>query len=80
MKALQAEVQVELKEGQPVSLFWRERRYPISAIQDSWRFGGRWWLGEGPRDCYVVQAGPLRAELHHEAREEGRWWLARLED
>lgn len=80
MKAVQELVQVELREGRPSSLFWRERRYSVSAIQDAWRFGGRWWLGEPPRDCFLVQAGPLTAELHHEAREGGRWWLARLED
>lgn len=80
MKAVQEEVQVELHHGRPSHLFWKAQRYTISAIQDEWRFGGRWWLGEPPRDCFLVQVGPLRAELHHEAREEGRWWLARLED
>lgn len=80
MKAVNQEVRVELRDSSPYCFTWGTRRYPVTAIDDTWRFGGRWWLCEPPRDCFLVQAGPLRAELHHEAQGEGRWWLARLED
>ena len=80
MKAVQQEVQVDVRDGHPTRLTWDDRAFPVSMVLDWWRFGGRWWLGEGPYDCYLVQAGALTAELHHEASGEGRWWLARLQD
>ncbi|GAA5533971.1 hypothetical protein Dalu01_02379 [Deinococcus aluminii] len=64
--------------GHPRHLSWQGRTWAVQAILDQWRSGGRWWLGEVPRDCYLVQAGPLTAELHRE--EGGRWWLARVQD
>lgn len=80
MKAVQSEVQVETRDAQPTRLIWQGQAYPVQALLDRWRYGGRWWLGEQPRTCYLVQAGALTAELHHEDGEEGRWWLARLQD
>lgn len=81
MKAVQQEITVTLREGgRPHLLYWQGRTYPISVLLDQWRFGGRWWLDEHPRDCYLVQAGNLVAELHHEDIPGGRWWLARLQD
>ena len=78
MKAVQEQVEVSTSPGgQPLHFIWRARRYSIT-ITDTWRYGGRWWLGEGPRDCYLVQAGGLTAELHHQ--QGGAWWLARLQD
>ena len=62
--------------GQPLRFIWKSRRYSVQ-IMDTWRYGGRWWRGEGPRDCYLVQAGALTAELHQQG---GVWWLARLQD
>lgn len=80
MKAVQQEVIVETRAGRPVRMTWGGRHYPISGLLDAWRYGGRWWLGEAPRECYLVQAGSLTAELHHEARPLGTWWLARIQD
>ncbi|MFN4251846.1 MULTISPECIES: DUF6504 family protein [unclassified Deinococcus] len=80
MKAYQTEVQVDLRAGRPARLIWRGQPYPVQAVLDEWRYGGRWWLGEQPRTCYLVQAGALTAELHQEDGEGGRWWLARLVD
>ncbi len=80
MKAVQQLVEVRLTPaGEPGRLIWQSRAYPIRDVLDRWRYGGRWWLGEAPRDCYLVQAGELIAELHHE--DGGKiWWLARLVD
>lgn len=79
MRAVQQEVTVVQQHGgQPRQVYWQGRAHHIQSILDQWRSGGRWWLGEAPRDCYLVQAGPLTAELHHE--EGGRWWLARVQD
>ncbi|ACO47649.1 DUF6504 domain-containing protein [Deinococcus deserti] len=80
MKAVQQQVEVEVRNGQPARLIWNGQTYPVQAVLDWWRAGGRWWLGEAPRNCYFVQAGSLTAELHHEDAQEGRWWLARVQD
>jgi hypothetical protein len=24
-------------------------------VLDAWRYGGRWWLGEPPRDHYLLE-------------------------
>ncbi|WP_240740908.1 hypothetical protein [Deinococcus sp. Arct2-2] len=66
--------------GRPHLLYWQGHAHTVSVLLDQWRFGGRWWLDERPRDCYLVQAGTLVAELHHEDIPGGRWWLARLQD
>ncbi|CAM3506673.1 Nucleotidyltransferase [Deinococcus saxicola] len=80
MKAVQQAVTVGLTPaGQLLRLVWQGRPYPIRGVLDQWRYGGRWWLNEAPRDCYLVQAGELVAELHHEAALD-RWWLARIQD
>lgn len=81
MKAVQQEITVSVREGgHPYSLSWQGRTHTISVLLDQWRFGGRWWLDEHPRACYLVQAGALVVELHHEDIPGGRWWLARLQD
>lgn len=81
MRAVQREVTVTPEHGgRPRHLSWEGRAYPVALILDEWRSGGRWWLGEEGRTCYLVQAGPLTAELHHEDGPQGRWWLARVQD
>ncbi|GGK33337.1 hypothetical protein GCM10008955_29200 [Deinococcus malanensis] len=80
MRAVQQQVDVEVRGGHPTGLSWNGQAYPVQAVLDWWRSGGRWWLGEAPRDCYLVQAGNLTAELHREDTQEGRWWLARVQD
>ncbi|UBV45194.1 hypothetical protein LAJ19_20515 (plasmid) [Deinococcus taeanensis] len=80
MKAYQPEVHVDLQGARPARLIWQGQAYAVQAVLDRWRFGGRWWLGERPRTCFLVQAGLLTAELHHEDGEGGRWWLARMVD
>ncbi|CAM4058423.1 hypothetical protein [Deinococcus marmoris] len=80
MKAVQQAVTVSLTPaGELGRLLWAGRVYAIQGVLDRWRYGGRWWLGETPRDCYLVQAGELVAELHCE--DGGNvWWLARIQD
>ncbi len=75
-----AALTAELRAPQLARLIWRGCTYPVGAVLDEWRFGGRWWLGERARSCFLVQAGALTAELHREDGPEGRWWLARLVD
>lgn len=79
MKATQAPVTVEMRDSRPHRVTWNDRLYPVTALHDQWRAGGRWWLGESARDCFLVDLGALTAELHREDAS-GRWWLARLQD
>lgn len=80
MKATQQEVSVSVQGGQPAQVTWGTRTYRVTDILDAWRYGGRWWAQEAPRDCYLVQLGALTAELHREDTPLSRWWLARLQD
>ncbi|WP_261665300.1 DUF6504 family protein [Deinococcus sp. Marseille-Q6407] len=80
MKAVQQPVAVLEADHQPRSFIWNGRAYRIAQILDRWQYGGRWWLGEAGRDCFLVQAGGLTAELHHERGKEECWWLARVQD
>ncbi|MPY68282.1 hypothetical protein F8S09_16625 [Deinococcus sp. SDU3-2] len=81
MRAVQQEVTVrQVEEGRPLDVYWKGRAHRVQVILDEWRYGGRWWLDEVPRTCFLVQAGPLTAELHHEDSPGGRWWLARMQD
>ena len=66
--------------GRPARFRHAGRLYLVTELLDDWRSGGRWWLDEPPRDCWLVQAGSLTAELHHEDAQGGRWWLARMQD
>lgn len=52
--------------GRPLRFCYAGRWHPVVQQLDAWRFGGRWWLGEAPRDCFLVQTERLVAELHHE--------------
>ncbi|WP_295822298.1 hypothetical protein [uncultured Deinococcus sp.] len=80
MKAVQQPADVSADDGGvPVAVRWAGRTLHVTVI-DAWRAGGRWWLGEAPRDCFLVNAGSLTAELHREDRPGGPWWLARLQD
>ena len=78
--------------ARPVRFRHAGRWHRVRAVLDTWRFGGRWWLGEAPRDCFLVETERLVAELHREDGWEdgqvggpedppsGRWWLVRLLD
>lgn len=66
--------------GRPARFRHAGRLHLVTALLDDWRSGGRWWLDEPPRDCWLVQAGGLVAELHREDDAQGRWWLARMQD
>lgn len=77
---MQQAVTVQEADRLPRSFAWNGRAYRVGRILDRWQYGGRWWLGEAERDCFLVEAGRLTAELHHERGEEGRWWLARVQD
>ncbi len=66
--------------GAPTRFVLDGRLRIVTELLDGWRYGGRWWLDEPPRDCYLVRTDALVAELHREDTPEGRWWLARVQD
>lgn len=80
MRTVLEVIEVETQHGQPRSFTWRGRRYRVEELLDGWRYGGRWWLWEAPRDCFLLRAGRLTAELHHEDGSGGPWWLERVAD
>lgn len=80
------DVQVQLETvtldnaGRPARFKYKNRLHVVQDHIDDWRAGGRWWLDEPCRDCFLVNTGTITAELHHEDAENGRWWLARIQD
>ena len=66
--------------GRPARFRYKNRLHVVQTHLDDWRAGGRWWLHEPCRDCFLVHTGSITAELHHEDAEHGRWWLARIRD
>jgi hypothetical protein len=71
---------VDLDEaGKPRMLHWRNRAYRVTREHDAYRTGGRWWLGEPSRDCWVLECGALVVEVHHvdvvnPPQEISGWW------
>ncbi|QLG10974.1 hypothetical protein HLB42_09475 [Deinococcus sp. D7000] len=86
MRAVQERCGVDLNEqGKPVSLHWRNRTYRVTREHDAYRAGGRWWLGEPSRDCWVLECGALTVEVHRfdetdPPQEISGWWVARVQD
>jgi hypothetical protein len=70
-------VEVECREGRPLWVRFRGKR-PVVRLLDAWRVGGRWWLGEGGRDYFLLEvAGELVLEVF---REGERWVLSQVLD
>jgi hypothetical protein len=66
--------------GRPVRFRYKNRLHVVQSHLDDWRAGGRCWLDEPCRDCWLVHTGSITAELHREDADHGRWWLARIQD
>ena len=82
MKQRLEPVHVEVDgQGVPLRLVWRGRPYRVLAIEDSWRYAGRWWVdGRGWRRAYFrVTARNSRGHtLTLEVfRQSANWVLSR---
>jgi hypothetical protein len=64
--------------GQPRQLHLRERWQRVARVLDAWRYGGRWWLGEAPRDHYLLEL--TDGQVVEVYREGEAWVLARTAD
>lgn len=81
MRIIGEPITVHVQQGQPHTLYWSHRRHPVTAILDTWRWAGRWWLHDPPRDYWLLNAQHLTAEIyrtHHHGQIT--WTLARIED
>lgn len=64
--------------GHPSRLEGTRKPVAVRRVLDSWRYGGRWWQGEAPRDYYL-----LELETGHVIevfRSGERWTLSRISD
>lgn len=81
MRVIGDPITVLVRHGQPHTLYWHQRRYPIRTILDTWRWAGRWWLRDPPRDYWLLDTQGLTAEIYR-VRAAGHfcWVLARVGD
>ncbi len=65
-------------QGHPSGLNGPQKPIAVRQILDFWRYGGRWWLDEPPRDYYrlELETGHI-VEVYHAADQ---WVLARVSD
>jgi hypothetical protein len=71
--------------GVPRRLYWRGRLYCVIAVEDQWRYAGKWWLdGRGWRRAYfrvtarcVRHSGVGSAITLEVFREGANWVLSR---
>lgn len=64
---------VQLGDGLPCRCQVNGRWFGVNRLLDAWRYGGRWWLGEAPRDHYLLELEDGRvAEI---TREGDEWFL-----
>ncbi len=64
--------------GHPSGLDGTRKPVSVRHILDTWRYNGRWWQGEAPRDYYL-----LELETGHVIevfRSAESWVLSRISD
>ena len=64
--------------GSPSKLEGPQKPVNVRRVIDSWRYGGRWWRDEAPRDYYLLELET--GHIFEVFRSEGRWTLSRISD
>ena len=64
--------------GTPLKLKGQGKDVRVQRVLDYWRYGGRWWLGEAPRDYYLLELET--SHVFEVFRCEERWVLSRISD
>lgn len=64
--------------GNPLKLKDRGRERKVVRILDFWRYGGRWWVGEPPRNYFLLELSDGNiVEVYQAAKH---WTLSRVAD
>lgn len=71
-------VRAQHASAQPQQLQLHDRWRRVARVLDAWRYGGRWWLGEAPRDHYLLELDDGR--VVEVTREGDEWLLTRTAD
>ena len=64
--------------GHPSRLEGPRTPVNVRRVLDCWRYGGRWWAGEGPRDYYLLELETGHVFEVYRAGES--WTLSRIAD
>jgi hypothetical protein len=64
--------------GNPSRLKTQGREKAVRRTLDFWRYNGRWWQREAPRDYFLLELSDGRViEIY---RAAGQWLLSRVAD
>jgi hypothetical protein len=84
MKLCQEPITVNVRDGHPERLFWKGRLYRVVAVEDRWRYDGRWWMEQPWRRHYyrlttksAASKGTCCFEVY---RQNGQWTLSHILD
>jgi len=64
--------------GQPSKLEGPRKPVKVRYILDAWRYGGRWWRDEAPRDYYLLELETGHIVEIYQSVES--WVLSRISD
>lgn len=64
--------------GNPSKFDGPRRPVTVRRILDSWRYGGRWWVNEPPRDYYLLELET--GHIFEVYRAGDVWTLSRISD
>lgn len=79
MRRLQTPLNVLSDEnGNPLGLKNQGKAKAVRRTLDFWRYSGRWWLGEPPRDYFLLELSDGHVIEIYRAAE--RWTLSRVAD
>ncbi len=79
MRQVQQSVNVTTDpDGHPSKLEGPRQPVNVRRILDAWRYGGRWWVGEPPRDYYLLELET--GHIFEVYRCAEHWTLSRIAD
>jgi hypothetical protein len=73
-------IEVDMRDGQPIALYWQYRRRTARAVTDQWLIHDNWWQDEIWRHYFqMITADGLLCVIYRDLLDD-RWYLERVYD